>query len=90
MATYDWLNRALDGDPVWNLGQLSEDDIRVLNQAVRAGKLLKDRVSWRAMSPIKTVWYREDRPPQEVMRKQYYAGIPAPGKPATAEQLTAE
>lgn len=73
--TYDWLNRALDGYSVWNFGQLSKADIKVLDQAVRAGKLRKARVRWRFISPLKTVWYRPDYPPQEVMAAEYHAGV---------------
>jgi len=71
-CTYDWLNRALDGAPVWNLGQLSNLDRRVLDQAVRAGELLKARARWRFISPLKTVWYRADCTPQEVMAVEYW------------------
>ena len=73
VGTYKWLNIALDGDDVWGLGQLSPLDIKVLNQAVRAGQLKKARARWMFISPPKTVWYREDCPPQEVMAAEYYA-----------------
>lgn len=73
MATYEWLNRALDGDPVWDLGQLSTDDRAALNQAVRAGKLLKSRAHWLFISPLKTVWYRADNVPQPVLALEWEA-----------------
>ena len=77
--SYVWLDRALGGTPVWNLGQLSQADVGVLNQAVRAGYLVKERAHWRGMSNTKkAVWFRvDDVPPQEVMAAQYRNGVPA-------------
>ena len=72
-CTYERLNRALEGYPVWDIGQLSKLDVKVLNQAVRAGKLRKARAHWMSISPLKTVWYREGFEPQEVMAAEYYA-----------------
>ena len=68
-----WVARALGNDPVWNIGQLDAATVRALDKQVKAGRLLKDRVSWMGISPLKTVWFHPDRPPQEVMRKQWYA-----------------
>ena len=79
-GTYAWLNRALDGTPVWDMGQLGKLDRRVLDQAARAGKLKKARVRWMfiANAPKRAVWYRPDLPPQEVMAEEYRAGKVAP------------
>lgn len=73
IGTYEWLDRALNGDPVWDLGQLSKLDQGVLDQAVHAGQLLKARARWQFISPLKTVWYRADNPPQPVMAQEYAA-----------------
>jgi len=73
MATYEWLNRALDGTPVWDLGQLCADDRMVLNRAVRAGKLCKGRGRFCGIPRLKTIWYREDCVPQAIMAEEYWA-----------------
>lgn len=61
--TYDRLNAALDGEVVVNIGQVTKGEERVLNQAVRAGKLVKWRGKWFpvagasfGLGPDKTCW----------------------------------
>ena len=69
---FNWLNHALDGNSVMQLGQVPDAYVKVLNQAVRAGKLKKGKGRFMGISPLKTIWYREDRIPQEVMVHEYY------------------
>ena len=66
-CVFDWLSWALAGNAVWDIGQLHPSDCKILNQAVKLGKLKKARASWAFISRLKTVWYHEDNPPQEVM-----------------------
>ena len=61
-----WIDWALDGKPVWNLGQIDTKTERGLNKLVKQGKLLKARAPWCFMSPLKTVWFLPGCAPVEV------------------------
>lgn len=61
--TYDRLNAALEGTVIVNIGQVTLGEKRVLDQAVRAGKLAKWRGHWfphagapHGIGPLKTCW----------------------------------
>jgi hypothetical protein len=61
--TYDRLNAALAGEVVVSIGQVTPGEKRVLDQAVRAGKLAKWRGKWfpiagapLGLGPDKTCW----------------------------------
>lgn len=71
----EWLDRALAGTPVWDMGQLGDGVLRALNRAVRAGKISKARTKWMflARGATRSVWFREDNVPGEVLRDRYCA-----------------
>lgn len=56
-----WIEKARQGY-VANIGQLSRDEIRDLDRAVRRGLLMKYRGYWNTgaasfgMGPLKTIW----------------------------------
>ncbi len=56
-----WIEQARS-DYVANIGQLSRDDVRALDKAVKAGMLVKYRGYWNNGSPVagygplKTIW----------------------------------
>lgn len=54
-----WVERALSGHPVWNIGQLSKADVLALDRKVRAGLLVKRRAYWCGLA-LKTVWHLPD------------------------------
>jgi hypothetical protein len=62
--TYCRLNAALEGAVIVSLGQVTPGEKRVLDQAVRAGKLVKWRGHWfpvagcpqYGLGPLKTCW----------------------------------
>lgn len=60
---YDQLDMALEGEVVVDIGQVGPLSTKVLNRAVRAGKLVKWRGRWYPHSgsaygigPLKTCW----------------------------------
>jgi hypothetical protein len=53
----EWIIRAIEQAPVWNIGQLDKATIAKLNRLVKAGVLAKTRAHWRDISPLKTVWF---------------------------------
>jgi len=57
MTTQDWINVALSGKPVWNIGQIDKPTARALDKMVQQGVLEKDRAHWMHISPLKTVWH---------------------------------
>ena len=63
IGTYELLDQALEGEVVVNIGQIGPLSNKVLNQAVRAGKLVKWRGRWFphagaacGIGPLKTCW----------------------------------
>lgn len=45
-VTYDRLNAALEGEVIVQIGHVSPLEVKLLDQAVRAGKLTKFRGKW--------------------------------------------
>ncbi len=66
MTTVDWIDRALAGESVWNLGQINKATTRMLGKLAKQGVLVKSRAHWQFISPLKTVWHLPDYPPMEV------------------------
>lgn len=62
-TTQEWIDGAMAGEPVWNIGQISPSTARSLDKLVKIGKLAKSRHSFCGISPLKTVWHL---PQQEV------------------------
>jgi len=68
----NWLDVALSGTPVVNIGQLSKSDVQSLNQAAKRGALVKGKGFWWAtLGPLKTWWYLEGFEPQGVLCHLY-------------------
>lgn len=62
-ASATWLERALAGEIVIDIGQLTAGDVRELNRAVRRDRLVKWRGHWwpkagasHGIGPLKTCW----------------------------------
>lgn len=72
MTAQDWTDTALDGEPVWSIGQIDDATARALNRLVKQGWLAKSRLRWCGISGLKTVWHL---PGQRVDTGAYlYAG----------------
>lgn len=54
-AQMEFVNRALRGELVWNIGQLNRSTIAALNHLVGRGDLVKTRADWQSLC-TKTVW----------------------------------
>lgn len=67
----DWINRALAGDPIWQLGQIDRPTERALNRLVRQGELRKHRVRFMGISPLKTVWCKPGHEDQDILAAEY-------------------
>ncbi len=57
MSKQDWIDRALGGAPVMDIGQLDKATVGALNALVRKGALAKSRQSFCGISALKTVWH---------------------------------
>lgn len=62
MTADQWCERALAGEPVWNIGQLGKPTIAALDRLVRQGKLRRTRAYWCQLRE-KTVWCLPDQSP---------------------------
>lgn len=57
MTAQDWLNVALSGSPVWDIGQLDKTTKRQLDRLVRDGKLSKSKLCWMNLGRPRSVWH---------------------------------
>jgi len=57
-TTQEWIEAALSGELVVNIGQLDKQTVAALNKLVREGKLARCRGYWCSLliGPLKTIW----------------------------------
>ena len=61
----DWKSKVLSGEIVWNLGQLSRDQIKALDKLTRTGDVIKRQAMWPWVTigmVKKTVWLLASHP----------------------------
>lgn len=51
-----FIELALSGTPVWNIGQLTPATKRKLDALVKAGKLIKNQDYWMGLGHLRPVW----------------------------------
>lgn len=56
MGKIDWLAEAKKA-AVWSIGQLSKEDRKALDRAVRKGEIQKARAHWQMLASAKTVYF---------------------------------
>lgn len=56
-STAEWIETALSGESVWDIGQITGETARALNNLVKQGRLEKSRLRWCGISAPKTVWH---------------------------------
>lgn len=63
VSTQEWIETALGGESVWNIGQIDDATARALNKLVKQGRLAKSRLSWCGISALRTVWHLPNMEP---------------------------